>query len=145
MPSSSSTVPLLSVVARHAEGWDVNWPPIRSRVEAAASWLRQACEAEGRDPGSVRRSQWVFTRLVMTRDDAALEAEFRRINPWFEEIPAEELQEGLVAGPASACRERLAEIRAELGIDRPVLGLTGLEARASRAVLDALAPASEAP
>ncbi len=131
---------LLGVVARHGDSWDVNWPPIRRRVLGAAGWLAEACEAEGRDPAEVRRSQWIFTRIVMTRNDAALEAEFRRINPWFAEIASEELGEGLVAGEAAACRDRLAEIREGLGIDLPILDLTGLEAEASRQVMEALAP-----
>ena len=132
---------LLGVVARHGDVWDVNWPPIQRRVEPAIAWLREACEREGRNPARIARSQWIFTRLVMTRDDAALEAEFREINPWFGELTSKELQEGLVAGDEAACRARLAEIHQVLGIDLPILDLTGLAAPASREVLSALAPA----
>lgn len=136
---------LLGVVARHADVWDVNWPPIRGRVERATGLLREACEQEARAPETIARSQWIFTRIVMTRDDAALAAEFRQINPWFAEIPDEELREAVVAGEPSACRDRIEEIHRVLGIDRPILDLTGLDASASRRVLDALAPLAQAP
>jgi alkanesulfonate monooxygenase SsuD/methylene tetrahydromethanopterin reductase-like flavin-dependent oxidoreductase (luciferase family) len=129
---------LLSVVARHGDLWDVNWPPIRRRVEQAAAFLREACEREGRDPAAIARSQWIFTRVVARPDEAALEAEFREINPWFAEIPSDELREGWVAGEPARCRDRIREIHQVLGIDLPILDLTGLDAPASRAVMDAL-------
>jgi len=127
---------LLRVVATHADRWDVNWPPVRWRVEQAAGWLAEACADLGRDPGRIERSQWLFTRLGPERP----EAEFRATSPWFAGVPAEELDEGLVWGDAARCRERVAEIHRGLGIDLPILDLTGLDAPATRRILDALAP-----
>jgi len=130
---------LLQVVARHADRWDVNWPPIRSRVERSARWLAEACAVLGRDPRSVGRSLWIFTRL----GPRPPEVEFRNSNPWFAEIDREEIQEGLVWGDAARCGQRILEIRQALGIDLPILDLTGLDALATHRSLEALAPLLE--
>ena len=134
---------LLEVVAAHADGWDVNWPPIRARVEQAAAWLAEACARRGRDPASISRSLWIFTRLDRDPEDPALEREFRSGNPWFEEVSSEELREGLVAGDAARCTRRVIEIHQALDIDLPILDLTGLGASASRRTLEAFAPLAQ--
>jgi alkanesulfonate monooxygenase SsuD/methylene tetrahydromethanopterin reductase-like flavin-dependent oxidoreductase (luciferase family) len=130
---------LLGVVAAHADRWDVNWPPIRARVEPATRWLEEACAEIGRDPAAIERSQWIFTRPGRL-DAGSARAEFRRTNPWFAEIPDVELEEGLVFGDAVRCRERVMEIARVQALDLPILDLTGLDAPASRHALDALAP-----
>jgi len=130
---------LLAVVAAHADRWDVNWPPVQARVEPAARWLAEACAELGRDPATIERSQWIFTR-VGALDSRAAEAEFRVTNPWFAEIDRDELAEGLVFGDAARCRERVIELASRYGIDLPILDLTGLDAPASRRTLDALGP-----
>lgn len=132
---------LLDVVAAHADVWDVNLPPIRRRVQAAAAHLAVACARRGRDPAAIARSMWIFVRAGATGPDhPEVKAEFRRLNPWFSRIPDAELSEGLVAGPAGHCRRRLEEIRAELGISLPVVDLSGLPAARVEAQLEALAP-----
>ena len=133
---------LMAVVAAHADRWDVNWPPIRSLVARSEAYLAEACTPLGRDPAGIERSQWVFTRLG-SLDPGAAEAEFRLTNPWFAEIPSEQLPEGLVFGDAVRCRERVMEIHQALGIDLPILDLTGLDAPASRHTLEASAPLVE--
>jgi alkanesulfonate monooxygenase SsuD/methylene tetrahydromethanopterin reductase-like flavin-dependent oxidoreductase (luciferase family) len=130
---------LMRVVAAHADRWDVNWPPIRARVEPPRRWLIEACAAIGRDPASIERSQWIFTRVGDLSADAA-EAEFRQTSPWFAEIGREELEEALVFGDAARCQERVIEIARVHGLDLPILDLTGLDAPATRRALDALAP-----
>ena len=47
----------------------------------------------------------------------------------------------VVAGPVGECRSRIAAIRGELGVDLPVLDLSGLEREASERALHALAGA----
>lgn len=131
---------LLEVVAAHADVWDVNLPPVRARVEAAARQLDAACRARGRDGAGIARSMWLFTRLGAGPEDPALQAEFRRLNPWFRALPDRELPEAIVAGSAAQCRERLAQIRRELGVTLPILDLSGLPADASRRVIEALGP-----
>lgn len=134
---------LLDVVAAHADAWDVNLPPVRARVEAAAAELAAACRARGRDPGGLERSLWIFTRLSGPADQPALRREFRSLNPWFRDVPDAELEEALVTGSPEHCRRRLEEIRRTLGIGLPVLDLTGLDAASTQRVMRALAPKTD--
>ena len=132
---------LLELVAAHADVWDVNLPPIAARVGRAARALAAACERRGRDPGAVARSQWIFTRVGREGPGAAaVRAEFRRLNPWFANVPDAELAEGLVAGPPDRCRSRIEEIREALGLSLPVVDLSGLSEAGAAAQLAALAP-----
>lgn len=132
---------LLEVVATHADVWDVNLPPIRARVDRAARALAVACERQGRDPGAIARSQWIFTRVGREEPRSeAVRAEFRRLNPWFNDIPDAELAEGLVSGPPERCRSRIEEIRQSLRLALPVADLSGLSEASAEAQLEALAP-----
>jgi len=130
---------MLELVAAHADIWDVNLPPLRRRVDAAAAVVERACERDGRDPATIARSQWIFTRLG---DSDAARAEYRRWNPWFRDLPDAEVAAGIVAGTATQCRSRLAEIADELALDLPVVDLSGLPAGPAREVLEACAPVS---
>jgi alkanesulfonate monooxygenase SsuD/methylene tetrahydromethanopterin reductase-like flavin-dependent oxidoreductase (luciferase family) len=132
---------LFPVVARHADLWNVNWPAIPARVEAAAAALARACRAEGRAPESIGRRLWIFTRTEPLSAADAL-AEFRRWNPWFRAIPDAELVPALVVGKPAECRERIASLAEQLQLEMPVLDLSGLDAERARAVIEAL-PAGE--
>jgi len=132
---------LLEQVARHADVWDVNLPPIARRVRDAAAHLDEACARLGRDPDQIGRSMWIFARAGGPGPDAPeLRAEFRRLNPWFGRIPDPELGEGIVAGSPDRCRSRIEEIREQMGLTLPVLDLSGLPEGAAKAQLEALAP-----
>lgn len=132
---------LLALVAAHADVWDVNLPPIRARVGQAAEALARACDRCGRDPGGITRTMWIFTRASDAGPEApSIQAEFRRLNPWFQDVPGSELAEGLVAGSPQRCRSRLKEIRESLGITLPIADLSGLPEGEAAAQLDALAP-----
>lgn len=130
---------MLELVAEHADVWDVNLPPIRARVEAAAERLESACRARGRDPDEIARSLWIFTRAGPLDPDAA-RAEFRRLNPWFGDLPEAELGEAPVLGEPAACRERLAWLAEELRLELPVVDLSGADAATARRTLRACAP-----
>ena len=132
---------LLAVVARHADIWNVNWPPIRARVEVAARELERACRDLGRAPDQIRRRLWIYTRTEPLSAASAL-AEFRRWNPWFRDLSDAELSAGLVVGKPAECRERIAALAAQLDLEMPVLDLSGLDAARARGVLEAL-PAGE--
>jgi alkanesulfonate monooxygenase SsuD/methylene tetrahydromethanopterin reductase-like flavin-dependent oxidoreductase (luciferase family) len=132
---------LLAVVARHADRWDLNLPPVASRIRAASARLAAACQATGRDPAAIGRSMWVFARPGRATEDPALAAEFRRWQPWFRELPDADLGEAILAGPIVACRARLATLRDDLGIDLPVLDLAGLAQVDAEAALEAMAGA----
>lgn len=131
---------MLDVVARRADRWDLNLPPVKRIVAEADAQLRRACEAIGRDPASLGRSMWVFVRPG-DGDEAGVRAAFRRWHPWFRSLPDAALAEAVVAGPVGGCRTRVAEIRAELGVDLPVLDLAGLAHDAAARALAAMAGA----
>jgi alkanesulfonate monooxygenase SsuD/methylene tetrahydromethanopterin reductase-like flavin-dependent oxidoreductase (luciferase family) len=132
---------VLAVVARHADVWNVNWPAIPARVAASAADLARACRAEGRPPEAIRRRLWIFTRTEALSGLQAL-AEFRRWNPWFGDLPDGEIAPALVIGKPSECRERIAELAAQLDLEMPVVDLSGLDAERAREVLEGL-PAGE--
>lgn len=130
---------LLGVVARHADVWNVNLPPIPERVTAAGQWLADACGEIGRDPARIQRSQWIFVRAEPASSGAAL-AEFRRLNPWFQALPDAEVAPALVLGDGASCAAQVAGIAREGRIDLPVLDLTGVDAETARRNLDAIPP-----
>lgn len=132
---------LLELVAAHADAWDVNLPPLATRVDDAVRQLAAACRARGRDPASIGRSMWIFARPGEEPDAPAVRAAFRRWNPWFADVSDAELPEAMLAGPVAACRARLAEIRTRLGIDLPLLDLSGLDRDAAERVMEAMAGA----
>jgi alkanesulfonate monooxygenase SsuD/methylene tetrahydromethanopterin reductase-like flavin-dependent oxidoreductase (luciferase family) len=132
---------LLGVVARHADRWDLNIPPLAVRVRDATQRLEAACAAIGRDPAAIGRSIWIFARPGRRADDPQLPAEFRRWHPWFRELPDAELAEAILAGPLVTCRARIAALRDDLGIDLPVLDLAGLAQLEAETALEAMAGA----
>jgi alkanesulfonate monooxygenase SsuD/methylene tetrahydromethanopterin reductase-like flavin-dependent oxidoreductase (luciferase family) len=131
---------LLRVVAAHADVWDINLPPVDHRVAAAAAHLDQACRELERAPSTIARTMWIFTRPHGDINNPELRTEFRRLNPWYQEIPDEELPEALVTGEPSRCRARLAEIAGRFDLELPVADLSGLDHDAAQRALDALAP-----
>ena len=133
---------MLERVAAHADLWEVNLPPLATRVAAAAATLAEACGRLGRDPDEIGRSLWIFTRICSAPDHAASLREYRRLNPWFDGIPDHEIAAGLVLGNADECRRRLAELRDELALDLPVVDLSGLAVGPARRLLEGLAPSN---
>jgi hypothetical protein len=132
---------LLDVVARRADRWDMNVPPVARRVHDAAGLLAEACRKAGRDPASIGRSMWIFVRPGEDPTGLAARAAFRRWNPWFGDVPEAELAEAMVGGPVGSCRDRIGSIRRELGVDLPVLDLAGLDRAAAAAAMEQLAGA----
>ncbi|MGH0029094.1 MAG: LLM class flavin-dependent oxidoreductase [Myxococcota bacterium] len=129
---------LMPVLARHAAVWNVNLPAAPARVARAAGWLAEACAEQGRDPGEIRRSQWIFARVQERPDTAGALAEFRRLNPWFDGIPDAEIAPSLVLGDGASCAARLGELAEALSLDLPVVDLSGLDYRTARRNLEAI-------
>ena len=128
---------LLRVVARHADVWNINLPAVASRVARASAALARACEEARRDPARIARRMLVFARVQARPDRDAALREFRRLNPWFADIPDAEVEPVLAVGDAAACRARVAESTLPLGLDLPILDLTGADAATTRVTLDA--------
>jgi len=131
---------MLGVAARHADAWDVNLPPLEAEVAAAAGKLEQACREVGRDPASLERSMWIFARPHGDPDDPQLLADYRRYNPWFSGVADAQVHDAMLTGPAASCGQRLTRMAERLGLDLPVIDLSGLDGDAARRALDALAP-----
>lgn len=128
---------LLGVVARHADVWNVNLPPVATRVMRASDALAQACAKIGRDPSTIARRMLVFARVQARPDPQGALREFRRLNPWFTDIPDAEVTPLLAAGDAAACRAQLASSILPLGLELPILDLTGADAATARVTLNA--------
>ena len=130
---------MLQVVARHADVWDVNLPPIPSRVAAAEGILADACQRIGRDPAEIHRSMWIFTRPHGDSRELEIRDEFRRLNPWFQSLSDDQLGEAIVTGPPETCRRRISEIAESFQLELPVADLSGLPHDAARRAIEALA------
>lgn len=131
---------LLSLVAAHADAWNMNLPALPSPVHAATRRLEEACRSIGRDPGRIARVLWIFARPEARPGEAALRREFRRWNPWLGPLTDAEVDEALLAGGETSCRQRLSRLRTELRLDLPVVDLAGLPHDAARRALAQLAP-----
>jgi alkanesulfonate monooxygenase SsuD/methylene tetrahydromethanopterin reductase-like flavin-dependent oxidoreductase (luciferase family) len=130
---------MLELVAAHADVWDLNLPPVSSRVRRAEAQLEAACRRQGRDPAAIARSMWIFARPGQADGVAALR-EFRRLNPWFHRVSDRELAGALVVGSGDQCSAQLERVARELRLDLPVADLSGLRAEPARRALEALAP-----
>ena len=135
---------MLELVAAHADVWDINLPAVPSRVRAASHLLAETCESLSRDPAEIERSMLIYCRVGAEfgekRGRAAALEEYRRLNPWFSEVPDEEIESSLVLGDEADCRDAFQGLASELRLDLPVVDLSGLPVEPSRAVLEALAP-----
>jgi alkanesulfonate monooxygenase SsuD/methylene tetrahydromethanopterin reductase-like flavin-dependent oxidoreductase (luciferase family) len=119
---------MLRLVARYADVWNVNLPPIPERIARAEQALTEACASFGRDPAAIARHLWIFTRVQTRPDPSAALASFRRFNPWFAELPDDEIGKAQLSGSGADCAQRLCELLERLPVDLPVLDLSGLDA-----------------
>jgi hypothetical protein len=131
---------LLEVVARHADVWNINLPAIPTRVARAAAELEAACARAGRDAASIARRMLIFTRVGPASGRTAALQEFRRLNPWFADLPDTEVLPALAVGDASACRAQLEALARPLALELPILDLTGADAATARRTLEAFPP-----
>ena len=127
---SAASPRALDVVRRHADIWDANVPPVRTRLEP----LRAALGRE------LPTWLWVFARPGASRADAL--RDYRRHAPWFRALPDAEAGDAILWGEPARCRERLESLRRELAITLPIADLSGLAEPDAARALDALAPAS---
>jgi len=129
---------LLERVARGADRWDINLPPVPRLVRAAERALASACQRVGRAPDSIVRSMWITTR-VAAHADAALRCAFPRNNPFYPPLTDAELDQAIVAGEPLECLDELERIGEIFSIALPIVDLSGQSGEACRRALDALA------
>lgn len=131
---------VLGLVAKHANAWNMNVPPLAECVSAASASLKAACTAAGRPPGEIARVLQIFARPGASPDDPGLRAGFRRFHPWFREVADADIARASLSGDTKACRAQLARMRREFELDLPVVDLTGLPATEAHTALESLAP-----
>ncbi len=68
---------LLRLVARHADGWNTCWSWTTDAYRERSEALARACDAEGRDPGTVRRTLGLYT--LVGEDGSDLRHRFERL------------------------------------------------------------------
>lgn len=113
---------LLRLVARHADGWNTVWAWAPDAYRAKVRALERACEREGRDPGTVRRSIGLYT--LIGEDERDLVARYRALQRWTpggaldEELLDDWARDKLVGTPEQVL-DRLAAF-AELGVEEVV-------------------------
>jgi alkanesulfonate monooxygenase SsuD/methylene tetrahydromethanopterin reductase-like flavin-dependent oxidoreductase (luciferase family) len=132
----------IEVIARHADAWNVNLPPIEDAVAAASERLEAACARSDRSPLEIERSQWIFARPEHDRGDPRTLADYRRFAPWFNAFPDDALHATFLNGGEPACRERLEGLTERLALDLPVIDVTGLGFADACHALEICAPAS---
>ena len=130
---------LLEVVAKHADQWDINLPPVPTLVKKTADGLAQACDKWARNPEEIHRSMWIFVRTE-TKPAAALLAEYRELNPWFSHLPEATLQQAIITGNAGSCWQQIQDLSQQLGLDEVILDLSGADFTTAQRVIDDLAP-----
>ena len=101
---------LLRMVARHAAGWNVVWKATPDAHAERAAALRRTCEAEGRDPSTVRLSVGLYT--LVGEDDADLARRYRALQAWapggaLDDTPIAEFARDTLTGTVDACVGRL--------------------------------------
>jgi probable F420-dependent oxidoreductase len=101
---------LLRLVARRSAGWNTVWTWTPDSYGEKARALDEACEREGRDPSSVRRSVGLYALVGEDRDDVGRRWDrFRRWAPGgaFDGVALEDWSVDTLAGTVDQVVERL--------------------------------------
>lgn len=114
---------LLSVIARHADGWNTCWAWTPDAYRERLDVLEAACERVGRDPASVWRTLGLYA--LVGEDEADLERRFERMRsvmpPGTLEVSLDEWRQGRLVGTVDEVRAQVAAWD-DLGIDTLILG-----------------------
>jgi probable F420-dependent oxidoreductase len=118
----------LRLVARHADGWNTVWAWTPEGYAERARALDRACEREGRDPATVRRSVGLYTLVGEDRRD--LSARYRTLQAWtpgggLDGQPLEDWGRDKLVGTPEHVLERLAAF-ADLGVDEVICSMASL-------------------
>lgn len=116
----------LQIVARHATEWNFSYSTVAVFEEKSAA-LDQACEALGRDPGTLRRS--MMFPFAIGRDDTAVQTHIsahRETFPFLPSDPVEWLANGFLVGSPQEIVDQIGE-RAVAGVSRFYLQQNALD------------------
>lgn len=122
---------LITTAIRYADGWNMSWLGSFDTYRERVAFADAACEREGRDPATFRRSAGVY--LLAGRDERDAVRRFERL---IDRTPSgvlqrstggaavswDEFRRDKVAGTRSEVIERLAELEA-LGVEEVIVGL----------------------
>jgi F420-dependent oxidoreductase-like protein len=118
----------LRLAARHASGWNTVWRWTPEDYAELVRRLEEACEAEGRDPATLRRSVGLYT--LIGEDERDLDERWRALQRWAPgDALAGELLEhyarGALVGTPERIRETVAAFEA-LGVEELILAPASL-------------------
>jgi probable F420-dependent oxidoreductase len=119
---------LMRLIARHADGWNVVWRITPEDHQERIQALDRACEREGRDPSTVRRSIGVYT--VLGEDESDLRARFDALREWtpggaLDGVSLESFARDTLTGTRDACLERLSRF-AGSGVEEVIVSPASL-------------------
>lgn len=126
---------LLKTAARVADGWNFSWIGSIDAYAERKGAADEACEAEGRDPASLRRSVGAY--VLAGRDDADLRRRFERLQAATPEgvlgdattkgpgVSWEEFRSTRIAGTTEEVVEQLGRL-SDLGVEEVIVGLGAL-------------------
>jgi alkanesulfonate monooxygenase SsuD/methylene tetrahydromethanopterin reductase-like flavin-dependent oxidoreductase (luciferase family) len=119
---------LLRLVARRADGWNTVWAWTPEDYAARARALDEACEREGREPATVRRSVGLYA--LVGEDQGDLEARFRALQRWtpgnaLDGADLNEWARDKLVGTVEQVVERLGRF-AQLGVEEMIVSAASL-------------------
>lgn len=125
---------LLKTVARVADGWNFSWLGSIDAYRERAAVAEEACESQGRDPKTLRRSTGVY--LLAGADDADAKRRFDRLvartphgvlqgGNGTAAVSWDEFRRRSFAGTVAEVTDRLGEL-AEMGVEEAILTLGAL-------------------
>jgi probable F420-dependent oxidoreductase len=125
---------LLRTAARTADGWNFSWIGSEETYRARSEAADAACEKEGRDPKTLRRSVGAY--VICGRDDADLARRAERLAERTPpgvlpeaapggEVSWEELRQRGVVGTTAEVVDRLGAL-ADLGVEEVIVSLGAL-------------------
>lgn len=119
---------IAGLVARHADGWNIVWGVAPDDYRDKLRVLEEACNAAGRDPGSVRLS--VGLPAMIGTDEQDVAARWERFRLWgpssrLNDMDLQTFAETGLAGTADQCAARAREF-ADLGVELLILNFAGL-------------------
>jgi probable F420-dependent oxidoreductase len=114
---------LLTLAARHADGWNTVWAWSPAAYAERVHSLRAICEGHGRDPKEVRLSLGLYTLVGEDRRD--LVARFRALQRWtpggaLDGVLLDDWARDKLVGTPAHVLERLAEFAA-LGVEEMIV------------------------